>query len=277
MVGVSSGSIKVARAPTAVPPFPVVSPRFPLLIVLSRRFSGVPPWIHVDFRLFAASIAQSRSNPGRMAPATCTATRVRCTSCDIQMCSNHDRTKSSVVREPGHPPLDQFSDSLSLRQQFPSTGPHMWFDSVLKSRQSVLRTLILVPLVFVFLFGSAKIGQTAITISAFVPASQAARDPQKLLKTGLQLQPDNSGVVHTLVRTVRAIPQKRPPSSRKCTTLLGMSWACRTCCGRAAGRNLYLGSEIVAGPDGPGLGTRERALQAEPSSIYDAVEGNCMM
>jgi len=125
MVGVSSGPPKVAPAPTAVPSFPRVSPRFPPFLVVSRRFSGVPPWIRVDFRLFAASVVQSRSDPGRMAPVTCTATRVRCTSCDIQMFSNHDRTKSSVVGEPGHPPLDQFSDSLILSETFPGAGPQM--------------------------------------------------------------------------------------------------------------------------------------------------------
>jgi len=144
---------------------PVVSPRFSPFLVVSRRFSGVSPWIRVDFRLFATSVVQSRPDPGRMASATCTATRVRCTSCDIQMFSNHDRTKSSVVGEPGHPPLDQFSDSLILSQKFPSTGPQMKFDLVLKGRQSVLRALVLVPLVFVLLFGSAKIGQTAIEYS----------------------------------------------------------------------------------------------------------------
>ena len=65
--------------------------------------------------------------------------------------------------------------------------------------------------------------------------------------------------------------------SRKCTTLLGVCSACCACCGRAAGRNSYSRSEILAGPDGPVLATRERGLQAEPSSIYDDAEGNCLM
>ena len=38
----------------------------------------------------------------------------------------------------------------------------MYCDLVLKGCQSVLRTLVLVPLVLVFLFGSAKIGRSAI-------------------------------------------------------------------------------------------------------------------
>jgi len=104
---------------------PVISPRFPPVLVVARRFSGVPAWIRVDFRLFAASVVQSRPDPGRMASATCTAIRVRCTSCEIQMFLNHRRTKSSVVGEPGHPPFDQFSDSLILSQKFPSTGPQL--------------------------------------------------------------------------------------------------------------------------------------------------------
>jgi len=104
---------------------PVVSARFPPFLVVSRRFSGVRLWIRVDFRLFAASVVQSRPDPGRIASATCTATRVRWTSCDLQMFSNHDRTISSVAGEPGHPPLDQFSNSLILSQKFPSTGPQM--------------------------------------------------------------------------------------------------------------------------------------------------------
>ena len=45
----------------------------------------------------------------------------------------------------------------------------------------------------------------------------------------------------------------------------------------AVARNSYSRSRIVAGLDGPVLATRERGLQAEPSSIYDAAEGNCMM
>jgi len=40
----------------------------------------------------------------------------------------------------------------------------MNFDLVVKGRQSVLRTVVLVPHVFVFLFGSAKIGQTAMEL-----------------------------------------------------------------------------------------------------------------
>ena len=58
---------------------------------------------------------------------------------------------------------------------------------------------------------------------------------------------------------------------------MAVCWACWACCGRAAGRNSYSRSEILAGPDGPVLATRERALQEEPSSIYDGAEGNCMM
>jgi len=104
---------------------PVVSPRFPPFLVVSCRVSGVPPWIRVDYRPFASLVVQRRPDPGRMASATGTATRVRCTSFDSQMISNHDRTKSSVVGEPGHPPFDRFSDSLILSQKYPCTGPQM--------------------------------------------------------------------------------------------------------------------------------------------------------
>jgi len=45
---------------------------------------------------------------------------------------------------------------------FPKIEPEMYCDLVLKGCQSVLRTLVLVPLVLVFLFGSAKVGRSAI-------------------------------------------------------------------------------------------------------------------
>jgi len=45
----------------------------------------------------------------------------------------------------------------------------------------------------------------------------------------------------------------------------------------AVARKSYSRSRIVAGPDGPVLATRERGLQAKPSSIYDAAEENSMM
>jgi len=61
-------------------------------------------------------------------------------------------------------------------------------------------------------------------------------------------------------------------SSGNCTTLLGVCWACWACCGRAAGRNSYSRSEILAGPDGPVLATRESGLQVEPASIHNARE-----
>jgi len=44
---------------------PVVSLRFPSLLVVSRRFSGVPHQICVESRLWAAAVLQSRSDPGR--------------------------------------------------------------------------------------------------------------------------------------------------------------------------------------------------------------------
>ena len=50
-------------------------------------------------------------------------------------------------------------------------------------------------------------------MSAFVPATQTVRDPQNVLKSRMELQPDNSGVVRTLVRIVRTLPQERPPFS----------------------------------------------------------------
>jgi len=52
-----------------------------------------------------------------------------------------------------------------------------------------------------------------LAVSAFVPASQSVRDPQIVLKNRMKLQLDNSGAVRTLVRTVRALPQKRRPFS----------------------------------------------------------------
>jgi len=61
----------------------------------------------------------------------------------------------------------------------------------------------------------------------------------------------------------------------------GDAQGCTGRAGRAAeyavARKSYSRSRTVAGPDGPVLATRERGLQAEPSSIYDAAEGNCMM
>jgi len=53
---------------------------------------------------------------------------------------------------------------MILSQIFPTTWPQMQFDLVLKSCQSVLRTLFFVPLVFVFVFGSAKIAVSVIGI-----------------------------------------------------------------------------------------------------------------
>ena len=47
----------------------------------------------------------------------------------------------------------------------------MYCDLVLKGCQSVLRTLVLVPLVLVFLFGSAKIGRSAIQASSYDASS----------------------------------------------------------------------------------------------------------
>jgi len=48
----------------------------------------------------------------------------------------------------------------------------MYCDLVLKGCQSVLRTLVLVPLVLVFLFGSAKIGRSAIDACGVIVVSK---------------------------------------------------------------------------------------------------------
>jgi len=53
---------------------------------------------------------------------------------------------------------------------FPKIEPEMYCDLVLKGCQSVLRTLDLVPLVLVFLFGSAKIGRSAIGAKTWLQA-----------------------------------------------------------------------------------------------------------
>jgi len=49
----------------------------------------------------------------------------------------------------------------------------MWFDSVIKGRQSVTRSLVRVPYLFVFLFAAAKIGQTAVDISSALVYTQS--------------------------------------------------------------------------------------------------------
>jgi len=67
-----------------------------------------------------------------------------------------------VVGEPGHPPLIQFSDSLILSPKAPSTMSEMYFELVLRCRESVVRIIVLDARVFVFLFGLAKLGLTAV-------------------------------------------------------------------------------------------------------------------
>jgi len=50
---------------SAPPCRPVVSLRFPSLLLVPRRFSGVPHQICVERRLWAAAVLQRRSDPGR--------------------------------------------------------------------------------------------------------------------------------------------------------------------------------------------------------------------
>jgi len=116
--GVSSGPTKVVRA--LLP-----SRRVPSFLFASHRFSGLLPRIRIKFGLRNPAVVQDRPDPGRIASETCIATRVRCTLCNLQICSSHVRTKSLVAGQPGQPPVHQISGSLIPTQMFPRTEPQM--------------------------------------------------------------------------------------------------------------------------------------------------------
>jgi len=76
------------------------------------------------------------------------------------------RTKSLVAGKPGQRPVHQFSDSSIPTWMFPRAEPQLKCDLVLNGCQSVLRTLVLVPLLPVFLFGSAKFVGSDVRVTA---------------------------------------------------------------------------------------------------------------
>jgi len=59
-VGVCCGPTQVIRAPSQ-------SRRFPSFLVVSRRFSGVPPRIRIRCGLRGPEVLQDRPDPGRIA------------------------------------------------------------------------------------------------------------------------------------------------------------------------------------------------------------------
>jgi len=123
---------KVARAPSALPSFPLFSPRFSSFLVVSQAFhlgsasiSGTSPP-----QSCKAGPIQAERPRGR-------ARRQECGASDGP--SNLFKSSSGQVargKEARAPPLGQFSASLISSPRFPITGPHMSFDSVLEGPQS---------------------------------------------------------------------------------------------------------------------------------------------
>jgi len=77
----------------------------------------------------------------------------------LRICSNLVWVKSPLVREPGHPTLQQFSDISIPSHMFPTTEHQMYLYFVLKTYQSVLLTSVLVSLVLVFRADRTKLGR----------------------------------------------------------------------------------------------------------------------
>jgi len=107
----SSGTTKVVRAL-------FLSHRFPSFLVVSRRFSGVLPRMHIRCGHRGPAVVHDRPDPDRIASETCIATRVRCTLRNVQFFSSQVRTKSLVVGQPGQPPVHQFSGNSIPTQVF---------------------------------------------------------------------------------------------------------------------------------------------------------------
>jgi len=144
---------------------PLQTRRFPSLSVASPRSSSFLGRSASDLRRTPALGGRSLAKKVRSRQKSLragTTTREGLSFNALEILSRWVWNKTLAAGQPGHPRLDQFFDRVIISQMFRSTWPQMNCDLVLKSRQSVLRTLVLVPLVFVFLFGSAKIGVSAI-------------------------------------------------------------------------------------------------------------------
>jgi len=97
--------------------------------------------------------------PVRIASETGTVTEEVCMFHVLQICSNLVWAKSPLVGEPGHPTLQQFSDSSIPSLIFPTTERQMFLDIVLRTYQSVLLTSVLVAFVLVFRSDRPKLGR----------------------------------------------------------------------------------------------------------------------
>jgi len=100
----------------------------------------------------------------------------------------------------------------------------MYLDLVLKGRESVLRTFVLVPLVIVFLFGWAQIGHTAILqrnskkkqeshVKCRLIHSRSACPPRDQYAPQAQSRLAQQLIVHCIVKWY--LPMRPAPSRNK--------------------------------------------------------------